>query len=38
MKIVEKYYSKWDTRRQARLEKRLEDFWKVDPLTNALSR
>ena len=36
MKIVEKYYSKWDTRRQARLEKRLEDFWQNDPLTRDL--
>jgi len=37
MKIVEKYYSKWDTRRQARLEKRLEDFWQHDPLTQNLT-
>lgn len=37
MKIVEKYYSKWDTRRQARLEKRLEDFWQNDPLTKNLA-
>jgi integrase len=37
MKVVEKYYSKWDTRRQARLEKRLEDFWQNDPLTNTLT-
>lgn len=37
MKIVEKYYSKWDTRRQARLEKRLEDFWQNDPLTKTLT-
>ncbi len=38
MKVVEKYYSKWDTRRQARLEKRLEDFWQNDPLTDSLTR
>jgi integrase len=37
MKVVEKYYSKWDTRRQARLEKRLEDFWQNDPLTDTLT-
>ena len=37
MKVVEKYYSKWDTRRQARLEKRLEDFWQNDPLTKNLA-
>jgi integrase len=37
MKVVEKYYSKWDTRRQARLEKRLEDFWQNDPLTKDLA-
>lgn len=37
MKVVEKYYSKWDTRRQARLEKRLEDFWQNDPVTNTLT-
>jgi integrase len=36
MKVVEKYYSKWDTRRQARLEKRLEDFWQNDPVTKNL--
>jgi hypothetical protein len=36
MKTVEKYYSKWDTRRRARLEKRLEDFWQSDPLTKKL--
>jgi integrase len=38
MKVVEKYYSKWDTRRQARLEKRLEEFWENDPLTTKLER
>jgi integrase len=37
MKIVEKYYGKWDARRQARLETRLEDFWDHDPLTKALT-
>ena len=38
MKMVEKYYSKWDKRRQARLEKSLEDFWQNDPLTTNLAR
>jgi integrase len=37
MEVVEKYYSKWDTRRQARLIKRLEDFWQNDPLTKNLA-
>ena len=37
MKVVEKYYSKWDVRRQARLERRLEDFWENDPLTKSLA-
>jgi len=32
MKVVERYYSKWDVRRQARLERRLEDFWAVTRL------
>ena len=36
-KVIEKYYSKWDTRRQARLEKRLDDFWQNDPLTKNLA-
>ena len=38
MRIVEKYYSKWDTRRQARLEKHLAAFWDDDALTKALTR
>jgi len=38
MKVVEKYYSKWDVRRQARLEKRLEDLWANDPTTTALTQ
>jgi integrase len=36
MRVVEKYYSKWDKRRQARLEKSLRNFWQNDPLTNSL--
>jgi site-specific recombinase XerD len=36
--IVEKHYSKWDVRRQAKLERRLEHFWESDPLAVALSR
>ena len=36
MRIVEKYYSKWDTRRQARLEQHLSKFWNEDPQTKAL--
>ncbi len=37
MKVVEKYYSKWDKRRQARLEKSLEDFWQNDPLVHRMT-
>jgi integrase len=37
VRIIEKYYSKWDTRRQARLEEHLETFWKEDPLTKTLN-
>ena len=36
MKVVEKYYSKWDVRRQARLERRLEDFWASDPFAGEI--
>lgn len=36
VQVVERYYSKWDTRRQARLEKRLEHFWENDPLTQKI--
>ncbi len=38
METVEKYSSKWDTRRQARLEKRLEAFWADDPMTKTLAQ
>jgi site-specific recombinase XerD len=37
VKVIEKYYSKWDTRRQARLEQRLESFWQTDALTGVLA-
>ena len=37
VRIIEKYYSKWDTRRQARLEEHLESFWKEDQLTKTLN-
>jgi len=36
--IVQKHYSKWDVRRQAKLEGRLQHFWERDPLAIALSR
>ena len=36
LRTVEKYYSKWDTRRQAKLEQNLEDLWNNDPITLAL--
>jgi integrase len=38
MDTVERYYSKWDVRRQARLEDRLKNFWENDPLTKSLSQ
>lgn len=34
---IEKYYSKWDRRRQKRLEDRLEEFWQDDPITVRLN-
>lgn len=37
VRIIEKYYSKWDTRRQARLEEHLDTFWKEDPITKTLN-
>jgi site-specific recombinase XerD len=37
VRVIEKYYSKWDTRRQARLEQRLESFWQTDALTRILT-
>ena len=37
VRIIEKYYSKWDTRRQARLEEHLDSFWKEDPITKTLN-
>jgi site-specific recombinase XerD len=35
--IVEKHYSKWDVRRQSKLEGRLASFWENDPVTKTLS-
>jgi len=37
VRIIEKYYSKWDTRRQARLEQHLDTFWKADPITKTMN-
>lgn len=37
-RIVEKYYSKWDTRRQARLEEHLTQFWNSDAVTKTLTQ
>jgi len=37
VRIIEKYYSKWDTKRQARLEEHLDNFWKDDPITKTLN-
>lgn len=37
VRIIEKYYAKWDTRRQARLDEHLDSFWKDDPITKTLN-
>jgi integrase len=37
-RIVEKYYSKWDSRRQARLEQHLTQFWADDAVTKTLAQ
>ena len=37
-RTCEKYYSKWDKRRQDRLEKNLDDLRKDDPITALLSK
>ena len=37
MEIVERHYSKWDRRREARLDSRLQGFWESDALTQKLS-
>jgi hypothetical protein len=37
LETVREHYSKWDRRRQARLESHLTDFWSNDKLTNSLS-
>jgi hypothetical protein len=31
------HYSKWDNRRQARIDEKLSKFWDVDPLHASLS-
>ncbi|MGA7234295.1 MAG: site-specific integrase [Bryobacteraceae bacterium] len=36
-RIVEKYYSKWDSRRQRRLEQHLCQFWQDDAVTKTLA-
>lgn len=36
--VCRKHYSKWDRRRQAKIDQKLEKFWSVDPLqTNPAS-
>ncbi|HVY92395.1 MAG TPA: tyrosine-type recombinase/integrase [Bryobacteraceae bacterium] len=37
MAITEKYYAKFDKRREARLEQRLQEFWENDRVTKALA-
>ncbi|MGJ5817062.1 tyrosine-type recombinase/integrase [Paludibaculum fermentans] len=37
LETVREHYSKWDRRRQARLESHLTDFWSNDKLTNSLT-
>jgi integrase len=36
VKIIEKHYSKWDKRRQKRLDESLSHMWEDDPLTQQL--
>jgi integrase len=35
VRTIEKYYSKWDKRRQSKLEVQLDDMWIKDPITNG---
>jgi integrase len=36
LKTIEKYYGAWEQERQNALDKRLEDWWSVDPITKML--
>lgn len=36
VKIIEKHYSKWDKRRQKRLDESLSQMWENDPFTQQL--
>jgi len=38
MAITEKYYAKFDKRREKRLEQRLVEFWENDLVTKSLAR
>ncbi len=33
--VCRKHYSKWDRRRQAKIDQKLERFWQLDPLQNT---
>ena len=33
--VCRKHYSKWDRRRQAKIDQKLEKFWQLDPLQNT---
>ena len=35
--VCRNHYSKWDNRRQARIDEKLGKFWNVDPLFSSLS-
>jgi hypothetical protein len=35
--VCRKHYSKWDRRRQAKIDQKLEKFWQLDPLQNTPS-
>lgn len=36
--VCRQHYSKWDNRRQARIDEKLSRFWNVDPLFESLSQ
>jgi site-specific recombinase XerD len=35
--VCRKHYSKWDRRRQAKIDEKLEKFWRLDPLQHDTS-
>ena len=35
--ICRKHYSKWDKRRQDKIDEKLNSFWRVDPVYDQLN-